>query len=227
MGSNYEAILETWRRRFLEMDCGALAERFHLRMDSEWLYVTYFSREYGISRADGVVRRMDRPEEPVGFNVAIGFYNMFHYAVPHPMPSGRMVPFREVRRVYPFEKAFVRQTLQPFADRMAGRVEPLRRAFAALKAKPLAQGDVGGVLEIYPGLCMSVAFWDADDEFPAQANVLFDYNITDYMHEENVVMVASDALDFLEEEAADAGARRPENFRDALLKKTIDNIALP
>ena len=77
----------------------------------------------------------------------------------------------------------------------------LRRAFAALQARPLSQGDAGGALEILPGLELAVTFWDADDEFPAQANMLFDANITDYMREENVVCTASDAAEFLAEAA--------------------------
>ena len=52
-----------------------------------------------------------------------------------------------------------------------------------------------------PGLKLDVLFWDGDDEFPAQANMLFDSNITDFMHEENVVGVASDAATFLAEAA--------------------------
>ena len=44
---------------------------------------------------------------------------------------------------------------------------------------------------------IAVLFWDADDEFEAQANMLFDSNITDFLHEENVVGVAADAVYYL------------------------------
>ena len=200
-GKNYEAVRETWRRRFLEMDCGRLAERFRLKLDERYLYLTYFSRPYGIFRATGEIVRLDAPDTPINFNTAMNFYNMFHYAVENPQPSGRLVPFREVRRVYPFEAAYRKSILIPFAERFSGRAEALRCAMKALSAVPTKQGDAGGTLEIFPGLTMSVIFWDGDDEFPAQANMLFDYNITDYMHEENVVCVASDAAGFLTEEA--------------------------
>lgn len=199
MTSNYDAVLDSWRRRFLEMDCAQLASRFHLQLDEENLYITYFACRYAVSRADGSVFRIDRPGDSVGFNTAITFYNMFHYAVPDPRPSGRLVPFRSVRRVYPFEDAYRRQILRPFSEAFTGRVPALRRALSALCADPIPQGDAGGLLEIFPGLKLSVSFWDADDEFPAQTTFLFDYNITDYMHEENVVCVAADAARFLEE----------------------------
>ena len=34
--SNYEAVRESWRKRFLAMDCEALARRFHLKLDGDF-----------------------------------------------------------------------------------------------------------------------------------------------------------------------------------------------
>lgn len=200
-GGNYDAVRLTWRQRFLTMDHEALAERFHLEIDAEQLRLVYFSHPYSISRRDARIVRLDRPGAPIGFNTEMNFFNMFHYAVEHPAPSGRLIPFRNVKRVYPFEAAYLRSIIHPFEQRFTGHVPELRRAFAALQARSLSQGDAGGALEILPGLELAVTFWDADDEFPAQANMLFDANITDYMHEENVVCTASDAAEFLAEAA--------------------------
>lgn len=199
--SNYEKVRADWRQRFLQMDCERLAARFRLRQDARNLYLTYFSREYAVDRHTARITRLDRPEAEIGFDLEMSFFNMFHYAVEHPVPSGELVPFRSVKRVYPFEAAYRRTILEPFSLFFAGHPEALRKALSALKAEPLPQGDAGGRLEIFPGLRMAVIFWDGDDEFPAQANMLFDSNITDYMHEENVVMVASDAARFLMEES--------------------------
>ena len=199
--SNYDAVREVWRQKFLAMDHESLAERFHLDIDASHLYLTYFSLPYSIDRRAAHIVRLDRPDAPIGFDTEMNFFNMFHYAVEHPVPSGDLVPFRNVKRVYPFEAAYMRTIIHPFEQRFTGHVPELRRAFDALRARPLPQGDAGGALEILPGLELAVTFWDADDEFPAQANMLFDSNITDYMHEENVVCVASDAAEFLTEAA--------------------------
>ena len=48
---------------------------------------------------------------------------------------------------------------------------------------------------------MRFLFWDADDEFPAQGNILFDYSVTDYIHVESTVSLAVDGLWRLAREA--------------------------
>lgn len=200
MTDNYEAARDYWRQYFLRMDHESLAERFHLKIDENHLYLTYFSRPFVIDRRTGLISRPDKPDFRSNFGIEMVFFNTFHYAVEHPFPSGKLVPFRNVKRVYPFEAAYMKGTIHPFEKAYTGRVPELQRALTALNARPIPQGDAGGELEIFPGLRLAVTFWDADDEFPAQANMLFDSNITDYMHEENVVMVAGDAVEFIREE---------------------------
>ena len=199
--SNYEAVRESWRKRFLAMDCEALARRFHLKLDGDFLYLTYFSHPCAIDRRTARIARLDRPGAEIGFNMEMTFFNMFHYAVENPRPSGEMVPFRSVKRAYPFESAYRSSILEPLAQLFAGRADALQAAFQRLGAEKIAHCDAGGRLDVIPGLKLDVLFWDGDDEFPAQANMLFDSNITDFMHEENVVGVASDAAAFLAEAA--------------------------
>ena len=208
MSDNYNAVREHWRQKFLQMDHESLAERFRLKIDENNLYLTYFNRPFVIDRCTGRISRPDKPGFVSTFGIEMNFFNMFHYAVEHPVPSGKLVPFRNVKRVYPFEAAYMKSTIHPFEQAYTGRVPELRRALAALNARPIPQGDAGGELEILPGLRLAITFWDADDEFSAQANMLFDSAITDFMHEENVVMVAGDAVRFIEEADEEGTARR-------------------
>ena len=201
MSDHYNAVREHWRGRFLEMNHEEIAEKFHLKIDAEYLYLIYFTHPFAVCRRTGRIVRLDKPGFESDFNIEVNFFNMFHYAVERPVPSRVLVPFRSVKRVYPFEAAYKKNTLAPFAKEYTHRAEALQHALDALKARRIPQGDAGGEIEILPGLRMAVTFWDADDEFPAQANMLFDSNITDYMHEENVVIVASDAVRFLREAA--------------------------
>ena len=130
---------------------------------------------------------------------------MFHYACETPVESGKLVPFREVKRVYPFEAAYKRTILRRFSETFSGHVKELSKACESLGGKRLPQGDAGYVLPVFPFLHIAVLFWDGDEEFEAQGNMLFDSNITDFFHEENVVCVAADAVYYLTLEAGMEG----------------------
>ena len=127
----------------------------------------------------------------------MNIYNTFYYSAAHPVASGSLVAFRQVKRVYPFEAAYRRTIIFRLQELFAGKTEELRKACEALGGTLLPQGDVGYVLPVFPFLNIAVLFWDKDEEFEAQANMLFDSEITEFMHEENVVCVAADAAYYL------------------------------
>lgn len=199
--SNYDKVIEEWRLRFLKMDQEALIEKFQLESDEMAVYLTYFNYKMRIDRFTGVITYLEEPQKIAGFNTCMDIYNLFHYSIDIPVASGILVPFRQVKRVYPFEAAYKRTVLKTLQETFSGHVEELKNACEKLGGKPLPQGDVGYQLSVYPFLDIAVYFWDADDEFEAQANMLFDSNITNFLHEENVVCVAADAVYYLTEAA--------------------------
>ena len=192
--SNYEQVIENWRRKFLEMDHVALIRKFDLEADDEALYITYFSRKLRIDRKNGVIT--DQEVRP-GFDTVMNIYNTFYYAAEHPVASGNLVAFWQVKRVYPFEAAYRRTIIFRLQKTFSGKTAELKKACEILGGTPLPQGDVGYVLPVFPFLNIAVLFWDKDEEFDAQANMLFDSEITEFMHEENVVCVAADAVYYL------------------------------
>lgn len=199
--SNYDKVIETWRLKFLEMDHEAIINKFRLDSDDEAMYVTYFSCRLRIDRSTGVITYCEEPERKPGFDTVITVYNLFHYAKERPQASGKLVPFREVKRVYPFEKAYKQSILYTLQETFTGHVEELKSACEKLGGIQMPQGDAGYILPVFPFFNIAVLFWDADDEFEAQANMLFDSNITDFLHEENVVGVAADAVYYLTQAA--------------------------
>ena len=120
----------------------------------------------------------------------MNIYNTFYYSAAHPVASGNLVAFRQVKRVYPFEAAYRRTIIFRLQELFAGKTEELRKACEVLGGTLLPQGDVGYVLPVFPFLNIAVLFWDKDEEFEAQGNILFDYSATDYNHVESAVSTA-------------------------------------
>ena len=192
--SNYELVIENWRQKFLKMDQEKLIKKFQLEADEAFLYIVYFCRKIQINRKTGEIT--DGGVRP-GFDTVMNIYNTFYYSSEHPVASGKLVAFRQVKRVYPFEAAYRRTIISRLQEVFSGKTEELKRACEILGGTPLPQGDVGYVLPVFPFLNIAVLFWDKDEEFDAQANMLFDSEITEFMHEENVVCVAADAVYYL------------------------------
>lgn len=192
--SNYDQVIENWRLKFLEMDQEELIRKFQLVADEEFLYIIYFSKRFRIDRKNGFIT--ENGKSP-GFDTVMNIYNTFYYSAAHPVASGNLVAFRQVKRVYPFEAAYRRTIISRLQELFAGKTEELRKACEVLGGTLLPQGDVGYVLPVFPFLNIAVLFWDKDEEFEAQANMLFDSEITEFMHEENVVCVAADAVYYL------------------------------
>lgn len=192
--SNYDQVIENWRLKFLEMDQEELIRKFQLEADEEFLYIIYFSKRFRIDRKNGFITEDGKSP---GFDTVMNIYNTFYYSAAHPVASGNLVAFRQVKRVHPFEAAYRRTIIFRLQELFAGKTEELRKACEALGGTLLPQGDVGYVLPVFPFLNIAVLFWDKDEEFEAQANMLFDSEITEFMHEENVVCVAADAVYYL------------------------------
>lgn len=192
--SNYDQVIENWRLKFLEMDQEELIRKFQLEADEEFLYIIYFSKRFRIDRKNGFITEDGKSP---GFDTVMNIYNTFYYSAAQPVASGNLVAFRQVKRVYPFEAAYRRTIISRLQELFSGKTEELRKACEALGGTLLPQGDVGYVLPVFPFLNIAVLFWDKDEEFEAQANMLFDSEITEFMHEENVVCVAADAVYYL------------------------------
>lgn len=198
---NYAITCEKWRKIFQGMDKEELTDRFHMDSDREALYITYYNQKYRLDRETGMITLVCDPEHTLPFNTLMSIYNLFYYSKADAKIKGEFVPFRLVKRAAPFEPAFQKTIVKPLAKTFSGRCELLRKACLALGGTPIRQGDVGYVVNAFECIPVTVVFWDGDDEFEAQANILFDADITDFLHEETVCCIASDLVRRLAEEA--------------------------
>ncbi|MBQ8026386.1 MAG: DUF3786 domain-containing protein [Oscillospiraceae bacterium] len=190
-----------WREVFLKLDHGDLIRRFALENDEKALYITYFCRRYRIDRETGIITETARPERTVSMMTQMAILNLFYYAKPGAAVCGRFVPYRDVKGAAPFSPAFQKSIEEGLAKPFDGHMEALEGACRALKGEKISTGDVGYVIHAFDWMPVMTVFWDGDEEFPAQANLLFDARITDYLHEESVCCIAGDLMERLREEA--------------------------
>ncbi len=107
----------------------------------------------------------------------------------------RWVRFDQLKNTSPFSKAFQEGVVEPFSRMFSGHVKELSYACEKLGGKKLTWSDAGYELKAFECIPVRFLFWDGDDEFPAQGNLLFDASATDFIHGESVVTIAAIGLD--------------------------------
>ena len=196
--SNYEKLLEDWRQRFLQMDARALLRRLpELHDEGTYLTISHFGRRFGISRASGEIVCTDGGTATQ--TEKLNIYTLLYYGKPEAALRGEWVSFGNLRGAAPFAPAFRAGVQASFARTFAGQEALLRKAAADLGARPLPSTGTAFEADAFACIPVRFYFWEGDEEFPAQANFLFDAGTPDFIHVESVVTIASAGLTRLAE----------------------------
>ena len=78
-------------------------------------------------------------------------------------------------------KAFKAEVTDALADRFGADFERFRSICEGLGGIPAGDGDVAYILPFFPKIYVKIILWEADEEFPAAANFLFDNNCSFHM----------------------------------------------
>jgi len=111
-----------------------------------------------------------------------------------PMLTGRWVAYREIPGAGFYFGAFVKRAVDPLKKVFGQNIAALQRAAAKLGAVPIETGSAGFRLDVLPYAPVQLIVWEGDDEFPAEANILFDAVVGDYLSPEDAAWLASLAV---------------------------------
>ena len=149
----------------------------------------HFGVPFGVRESDGKIERLDGKTEANATEM-LNIYTLFGYVKEQAFFMDKWVPFADLRNARPFAPAYKTGVTDVFAETFSGHAEELRKAFMKLNGTELPQGDVGYQINAFACEPMRFYFWDRDEEFEAQGNILFDYSATDYNHVESAVSTA-------------------------------------
>ena len=194
MTSNYDRQQEMARQLFLREDMEAVARRFALEADADYLYIPFFHRRHRLSRTTAAVEELaEGVWRPAGFNAHLSLYD----ALSRPGTarlSGRWSGINQMgnmRHPGVGEAELYAPYLAPFSHRQ----EDLLAACRQMGDQPFPVGDVGWVLEAFPFLPLVFQFWEGDEEFPPQLRLLWDFNSLDFVRYETAWYIAVHALE--------------------------------
>lgn len=192
--NNYEKWCEQWREKFQKMDQEELKKRLpELKEEDNWLTICHFGRKLGVHKESGKIIAMG-DHDPVTCYEKLNVYTLFGYVSPLAHYKNDWVRFDRLKDTSPFSKAFQKGAIEPFSRMFSGHVKELSQACEKLGGRKLPWSDAGYELEAFACIPVRFLFWDGDEEFPAQGNILFDTSATDFIHGESVVTIAAIGL---------------------------------
>jgi len=126
-------------------------------------------------------------EIPIQEQVLILHYLM---AAETPDLSGQWVSYREIPGASFYFGAFVKRAVDPLKKVFGQNISGFARAAEKLQARKIENGDAGFEFRMFPAVPLQLILWEGDDEFPAEANILFDETIGRILSPEDVAWLA-------------------------------------
>jgi hypothetical protein len=152
-------------------------------------HLAFFWQEYVVAGGDFTVRRVDTSEGTSSFTQCL----ILTYLVTADgtTPSGRWISFRELPAGLFYAQAFQGYSGDRLARELEGGIAAFRRAAEASGGEPLEIGDAGYAFAVLPRVRLAVVYWLGDEEFPSQAQVLFEDSAAHYLPTDGLAVLGS------------------------------------
>jgi len=149
--------------------------------------LTYLNRPYVITFPDLAVSPRDGSEE-LSLRERILVLRYLAQAKGTP-PTKSLVTYRDLPGGIVYFPTFSKRTTDQLARRFGNEPESLLEAARPLGGYEINLGDAGVVIRGFSRVPVNLVLWRGDQEFPAEARLLFDANVTDYLESEDVTVL--------------------------------------
>ncbi|MCR4418879.1 MAG: DUF3786 domain-containing protein [Clostridia bacterium] len=179
-------------------------------IDRSTLRLRYFGRPVLVRHPDGESRPETGPPLSRREQILLLHYLVCAGGAP---PERQWISFGEIPGGTIYLQPFRQRCLRPLIRRFGTDPAALAGAAAALGGEPLALGDAACALPALPRVSLAVILWQGDDEFPANATVLFDRGVTGYLPLEDCATLAQLAAMYLVGAASGRPQTAPPELR--------------
>ncbi len=170
--SNYEQALKVAFEIFDRKDPGRLTDKSGAELIGRSVIVPHLNRSISLNLdTHHIAIRETAEEAPIWIQILL-----LHYInnADGRHPTGKLKHFREFKEGQFYEPAFNRGTKEVLIQVFGSKPEMMKQAGLHLNAKIVGNADVGLELKYFPFLPITCLLWLGDDDFPAEASVLFD-----------------------------------------------------
>jgi len=151
--------------------------------------VPFLDRVYRVGYPDFEFTDMSgNPAEiPIYEQVLILHYLMGAHGV---APAGHWIPYRDIPGASLYHGVFIKRAVDPLRKVFGRNLPGFSRAAALLNGSRIAQGDLSFAFSPFPAVPLQLIVWEGDDEFPAEAGILFDRTVSGILSPEDVAWLS-------------------------------------
>lgn len=159
------------------------------QLDESSFGIPFLDRKYRVSWADFAFVDMDAAAKEVPIQEQV---LLLHYleATGPAAPVGNWVAYREIPGAGFYFSAFVKRAIDPLKKVFGKDAQSLMRIAEGLGAKAIEPGDAAFELRVLPRVPLQYILWEGDEEFEAEANILFDETAGDLLSPEDLAWLA-------------------------------------
>jgi hypothetical protein len=168
----------------------AIASRAGFKAErADRLTIPFLDRNYHVSHPTFEFKDAQAPEAEVPLQEQV---LILHYLKNcQPLLCGIWIAYREIQGAGFYWNAFVKRAIDPLRKVFGKNVQAFRLAAAKLQATEVSGIAAGFRFNVLPYAPVQMILWEGDDEFPAEANILFDATVGDYLSPEDAAWLAS------------------------------------
>ncbi len=107
-----------------------------------------------------------------------------------PVPSGEWIAYREIPGAGFYYSAFVKRAIDPLKKVFGHAPERLVPTAAKIGGRGIDAGDAAFEIAPFPRIPLQYVLHAADEEFPAEASILFDRTVDRYLSPEDAAWLA-------------------------------------
>ena len=160
--------------RFLKYDQEKMISILNLPHDQETIHIDFLGKTYTIYRNSGELMLGERLAD---LDEMASIYEFLTTAthLPNETNDWRSIASLCTNTTDTSLGRYV-EYLQPFEGKMA----LMQEACTKLGGVPANKGDVSSLIPVFNGITVWFQYWEADDEFPASVQFLWDASIVDF-----------------------------------------------
>ena len=184
--------------RFREADPAEMAARTGTKWDGKWIYVNLLNRGFALSHPDYAIRPLD--DAPVPGLPTQTFLLRYLLESRNTSWLGGWKTFREMPWGEMYNVPFTGRCRTRAAFTFGSRIDAFRTACEQIGGIPVPQGDAGYEFNFIGNFRLRILLWEADEEFPPSAQILYSDNFAAGFAAEDRVVAADILISTLREQ---------------------------